>query len=264
MALPLWKTLTLAVIQGITEFLPISSSGHLLIVAAVLSPDGSVEGMELADVTIVLHLGTLLSILLFYWQRVRALMFEDRRTAWMLIIGTIPAVAFGLPAKLFFEKAIFENAILAGVMLIVTGGLLIWSARRPAGETDYRQLSLGGVLAIGVAQACAILPGLSRSGTTIAAALRLGLDPRSAATFSFLLAIPAILGAGALETLSLLRKTQTVTPPLDLALGAGVAFIVGLAALQILVALLERGRLSWFAAWCIPVGVAVVAWQGLL
>ncbi len=262
MQLPFWKIVVLAVVQGITEFLPISSDGHLLVAAAIMSPDGSVKGMELNDLTIVLHLGTLFSILLFYRQRVWGLLREDRRTARMLILGTVPAVIVGLPMKLWGEQLILENTILAGIMLVFTGLLLIWAARQARGAREYQELTISETLLIGTSQAAAILPGLSRSGMTISAALKLGLTPRAAATFSFLLAIPAIAGAGVLEFLLMfIKKKPLITPASHLLAGAGISFAVGMVSLWLLVRMLERGRLQWFAAWSIPLGIGVIIWQ---
>ncbi len=260
MELELWHILVLAVVQGIAEFLPISSSGHVVIVAEVLAPDDT-KGLDVGDVNIVLHVGTLLSIVLFYWQRVLRLVTEDRRTIGLLIVGTIPAVVIGLPIK-WFAVGVLGDPLLAGMLLIVTGAILVWASRRQAGAGDYQTLGFSRALLIGGSQAAAILPGLSRSGATISTGLGLGLSPRAAATFSFLLAIPVIAGAGVLEVASLASNHQAVSTPLGhLVLGAGVSFIVGLVSLWWIVRWLERGRLQWFAWWCIPVGASVVVWQ---
>lgn len=256
-----WRIMVLAVIQGITEFLPISSDGHLLVAAAVLSPTGSVQGMDVSDVIIVLHIGTLASIIVFYWRRVWRLLGEDRRTAWMLILGTLPAVIIGLPLKKFGEESILEAPLLAGIMLPVTGLILVWAARRPRGTKEYQELTVRETLWIGLCQATALLPGLSRSGTTISSGLGLGLKPQAAATFSFLLAIPAVGGAVTLEILEILGGATIQTPASYLIVGALVSFIVGLAALWVLVRMLERGKLQWFALWCVPLGIAVIIWQ---
>ena len=253
-----WQMVVLAVVQGLTEFLPISSSGHLVIVAAWFG--GGEKELDVSDVNIVLHVGTLCSILVFYWYRVWRLIGEDRRAVVLLAIGTLPAVVVGVPLKLWFEQ-VLESPLLAGCMLLVTGAILLAAARCRRGEGEYLRLGFGQALLIGGAQAVAILPGISRSGATIAMGLRLGLSPKSAATFSFLLAIPAIGGAGLLELKSLLGDAQHATPPLDLAAGAVVSFIVGLASLWWLVRWLERGRFQLFAWWCIPLGLGVIVWQ---
>jgi undecaprenyl-diphosphatase len=259
--MPLWQIVVLAVVQGITEFLPISSDGHLVLTANVLNQTAS--QLDVSSVVIALHMGTLASIIVFYWHRLWALLREDRRLIPLLIIGTIPAVILGLPIKLLAEKEILENPLLAGLMLPVTGLALIWSSRRPPGKTDYRQLNWREATAIGVAQAAAILPGLSRSGSTIATALGLGLTRQSAATFSFLLAVPALAGAGVLELVKVARKGdfQPAAAPVDLGIGIVISFVVGLGALWVLVRMLERGRFAMFGWYCILLGVGVTVWQ---
>lgn len=244
----------LAIVQGITEFLPVSSSGHLVLTNLLL---GGKENTDIAEVVVVLHLGTLLSICVFYFQRIIALVREDRRVIGLLILGTIPAVAIGFPAKLLFGE-LFENALLTGCLLLVTGGLLIFISQRTPGDDEYQQATWWQALLIGVAQALAIFPGLSRSGSTIAAGIGLGLKPKSAATLSFLLAIPAIAGGGLLECRKLLGDAPPQTDWLTLGIGATVAFVVGWFSIWWLVGWLEKGRLHWFAWWCIPLGLIVI------
>lgn len=259
MLTPLTKILLLAVVQGVTEFLPISSSGHLVILANWLNQDADMP-LEINDVNIVLHVGTLLSILLFYQRRVWKLFSDDRRLVIPLIVGTIPAVALGVPAKLWFESYL-ESALLAGCLLVVTGLLLIAVGRMKRGARELTEMTLGRSFLIGISQALAILPGLSRSGATISAGMAQRFAPQAAATFSFLLAIPVLVGAGLIELISLVRKGSSGTPPGHLALGMLVSFLVGLGSLWVLVQLLERGRFQWFAIWCIPLGTGVVVWQ---
>jgi undecaprenyl-diphosphatase len=293
MELDLWQIVLLAFVQGVTEFLPISSSGHLVILAGLMSPqDGKLP--HILDLSIVLHLGTLMSILVFYWQRVWRLIGEDRRIIGLLIVGTLPAVIVGLPLKKLTKarhddvamvatagdssstagnvaghawyEGVLESPLVAGSLLPVTGFVLLLAARyRHPRQEEYQQLSYGKTLLIGFSQAAAILPGLSRSGVTISAGMSLGLSPRSAATFSFLLAIPAIAGAGVLEVADMVKESSAPTTPVShLLIGAVVSFVVGLAALSWLVRLLEKGRLQWFAWWCIPAGIGVIIWQLML
>ncbi len=259
MQLALWHILILAVVQGITEFLPISSSGHLVVLSAFIA-SGNPEHLDVADLNVVLHLGTLASILVFYWHRIWRLLGEDRRVIRLLIVGTIPAVVIGLGIKFACEQLI-ESPLLAGLMLPVTGLILLWAMRGMQGKREYAELSDWEAFLIGLSQAAAILPGLSRSGTTISAGLKLGLKPQAAATFSFLLAIPAIAGAGLLTAISLVKKGGLTTPWHYLAIGGFVSFVVGLVALYWLISWLEKGRLRLFAWWCIPLGVAVTVWQ---
>ena len=263
MDLELWQIIILAVVQGIAEFLPISSSGHLVVVAAWFAShtnDGTTANLDVADVNIVLHAGTLLSILVFYWRRVLRLIGQDRRVIGLLIAGTIPAVVVGLAIKRNFEH-LLSNPLLAGAMLLVTGGILLWAGRVKQQDSVYQEMSYTHSLLIGMSQAFAILPGISRSGATICTGLGLGLRRESAATFSFLLAIPAIAGAAVLEIKDLAEGATISTPISHLVIGAAVAFIVGLFSLWWLIRWLERGQLSWFAYWCFLMGAIVVVWQ---
>jgi undecaprenyl-diphosphatase len=263
MQFELWQVLVLAVVQGITEFLPISSDGHLAIIAPLLFTGGVPKNSM--DLTIVLHQGTLASILVFYHRRVLRLLGEDRRVVGLLVIGTIPAVMLVLAAKKLMGETLEEylqHPLLAGCFFPVTGIALLWSLRQDPGEIEYRDLPWWKALLIGIAQATAILPGLSRSGSTIAAALGLGMKRSAAASFSFLLAIPALIGAGVYEGYSMLKDREPLsTSPTNLAIGAAVSFVVGLVALKSLDALLQRGKLHWFGWYCIALGAAVIVWQ---
>ncbi len=267
MQIPLfWQVVLLAIVQGVAEFLPISSSGHVVVLAALMGY-GDTNGLKIDDLNIALHVGTLFSILVFYWQRIWRLLGEDRRAVGLLVLGTIPAVVIGLPLKAFGSDALLNNPLTAGLLFPVTGLVLLWAARhaRDNEQTEqYHQLTVGQTLLIGLSQAAAILPGLSRSGTTISAGMRLGLAPRAAATFSFLLAIPVIAGAGVLETWSMAGHATGNTPLTLLLLGLAISFAVGLVSLSWLIRWLERGRLHLFAWWCIPLGFAVVVWQLLV
>jgi undecaprenyl-diphosphatase len=245
----------LAIVQGLTEFLPVSSSGHLVVANALLRE----PLLDLVEVSIFLHLGTLLSILVFYRRRVLRLLGADRRVAPLLVVGTLPAVVVGLALKGFAPGAL-DSPLLAGLMFLVTAALLIVAVPPTPGHIDYTALTWPRALLIGIAQAVAILPGISRSGATIAIGLMLGLRRDSAAAFSFLLAIPAISGAVVLESWEI-RHSSVTTPPWLLAGGTAIAFLVGLAALYALTRLVSRGRLHWFAWWLVPLGVCVTAWQ---
>lgn len=260
MELSLWQLLVLAAVQGVTEFLPVSSSGHLVILSALMLPATPDELESFVELNIVLHVGTLLSILVYYWQRLLRLLGEDRRMAGLLVVATLPAVAVGLPLR-HFAAPLLSDPLVAGCLLPVTGILLLAARRLQKSTHEFERISLRQAILVGMAQACAILPGLSRSGTTISAGLVAGLTPRAAATFSFLLALPTIFGAGVLELLEMSQTTQRGLPPAHLLLGAVVAFGVGLASIALLVRMLEQNRLAWFAWWCIPVGLGVVAWQ---
>jgi len=275
-----WVTLIiLGIVQGITEFLPISSDGHLAVIGAIFERLTGKPLEEPLAVTIILHAGTLGSILVVYWRRLWQLLGEDRRVIPRLVAGTLPAVMVGVPLKEFGSDWL-ADPLLAGCMLPLTGLLLLWSMRLPIGNTPYQHLGYGRVLLIGIAQALAILPGISRSANTISIGLAVGLRREAAATFSFLLAVPAISGAVILEMKDLVeehasRQARAAAAPdaattaaqqqgqslAPLAAGAVVSFFVGLIALKWLLRWLERGKLHYFAYWCIPVGLAVIVWQ---
>lgn len=259
------EVLILAVVQGLTEFLPVSSSGHLVVANALLEAFGKPPTKDLVEVSIALHLGTLASVLVYYRREIARLAGADRRLAPLLLVGTLPAAVVGIGIKKGLpdaaEGAVLENVLLAGLMFFVTAAVLVLASRRPEGETPYQRIGWRAALAIGAAQAVAILPGVSRSGATIAAGLVAGLDRQSASTFAFLLAIPAILGAGLLEGLEVLETGTTGTPPAVLGAGFVVSFGVGLVALSLLIRGVKRGRLAAFAWYLVPLGLAVVAWR---
>jgi undecaprenyl-diphosphatase len=244
-----WQMITLAVVQGITEFLPISSDGHLVVVEHLIGMRA-----DMTEVNVLLHAGTLGSILVVYRRSIVKLLSADRRVLGLLAVGTVPVILVGVPLALF-GKWIIEMPLLAGLFLPVTGLMLLWIAGRD-GEEDYSQLTIGAF------QSLALLPGVSRSGSTIVAGLLVGLKRPEAATFSFLLAIPAIAMATGWETLQLILGRESPQTSIGMMVGgAAVAFVVGIAALLLLLRLLNRGKLHYFAYWCIPFGVAVFVWQ---
>ncbi len=255
-----WQVVVLAVVQGITEFLPISSDGHLLLLATWMQ--GGTTSPETHDLTIVLHLGTLLSIVLYYRRQIVELVTQDWRTIGLIVVGTMPAVLVGLPMKMTaWGESILNSTLLAGLMLPVTGVVLLLAGRIKPGDGSYRTMPWSTATWIGIAQAFALLPGLSRSGSTIAAGLGLGLSRSQAATFSFLLAIPALAGAGVLGGVHLLKNPAFMTPPWQLVMGAGISFVVGLAALWWLNHWLAKGRLHLFGWYCIAVGLVVLGME---
>ncbi len=250
----------LAVVQGIAEFLPISSSGHLVVLGALMEIKD-----ESATLEIILHAGTLASILVVYWQRIWALLRSDRRVVPLLVVGTIPAAIVGLTIKKKFEF-ILHAPLLAGCMFLVTAALLLSLRWIPQGDTPYQKFSWGRALLVGCFQAFAILPGVSRSGSTIVGGRLLGMKNEDAVTFSFLLAIPAILGATVLAMKDLIDAPPSSDGIGVLLSGAVVAFLVGLVSLRWLIRWSRQGRLDWFAYWCIPAGLIVIGlwWGGLI
>lgn len=254
----------LAIVQGLTEFLPVSSSGHLVVANALLTQLGYPPTEDLVEVNIVLHLGTLLAVLVYYRREIIRMLTRDRQVAAYVIAGTVPAAIAGVFLKKGLDDhvtaGVLENVLVAGCMFPVTAALLVFAMRRQPGEGEYTQLGFRKSIMIGIAQAFALLPGISRSGSTIAAGIACGLKREEAATFAFLLAIPAIAGAGVLEGLDA-WDAGTSTPMGVLAVGFVLSFLVGWASLVLLIRFVRQGTLSVFAWYLVPLGIAVVAWQ---
>jgi undecaprenyl-diphosphatase len=257
----LLEAIVLGVVQGITEFLPISSSGHLVIVGELIrqvkgTPPDPEANLQL---NIALHAGTLLSILWVY----RADVIRLPRRPWLclaIVVATIPAAVVGLSAKDAIETA-FSTPLVAGACLWITAALLIAGQRGERGDRDLENLSQGRALAVGAFQAVALLPGVSRAGSTIAGGLLVGLKRDAAAAFSFLIAIPAIGGATVLMLRDALETGGTRTDPRILLAGAATAALVGVLSLRALIRLVVARKLHWFAWYCALVGTATVVWQ---
>jgi undecaprenyl-diphosphatase len=246
--------LVLGVIQGLTEFLPLSSSAHLVFAQALLG----ISEQSLA-VDVALHLGTLVAVLLVFRRDVARMLAElargSGREVLLLVVATLPAAVVGLAFEDEIEE-LFERPVFAAVGLLVTAGLLCageWGRRRRTSEEQLERIPFGTALAIGCMQALAICPGISRSGSTIATALFLGVRPDRAARFSFLLSIPAVLGAVVLQ-LPDVDAAQLPGGASGLALGAVVAGVVGWISLRWLLAFVSRGAFAWFALYCACAG----------
>lgn len=256
------EILLLAFVQGLTEFLPVSSSGHLVLMQSLL---GAHAGDLFLDV--VLHVGTLGSIMIAYRRELLRLARLDapaRRYVLALLVGTAPAVLVGLFLKDLIETA-FQSPVYAGAGLLITGSLLLTTrlitARAEApGPWQPAAVPLAKALVIGCAQAVAICPGISRSGSTIAASLWLKLARAEAARFSFLLAIPAIAGALVLHLAT--TDLSTRTGAVGLVLGALTALAVGLLAIRLTALAVVRRHFWKFAFYVLPLGVVVLVLTG--
>jgi undecaprenyl-diphosphatase len=245
--------LLLGLLQGATEFLPVSSSGHLAIAQYFI--DGFNQPGVLFDV--VLHCGTLCAVLIYFWQDVRSLLtapwakgtegIERRRLLGLIIAGSVPTAVIGLTFKDLLTS-LFHNIPLVCAMLLVTGTLLFLAERWRHGQRQQHQLTLKDALVTGLVQGFAILPGISRSGSTIAALLFRGVDGAVAARFSFLLSMPAVAGAA---LLSLRDVDGLAAGQLALYLaGGGMAFVSGLLSIHLLMAVVRKRRLAAFALYC--------------
>jgi len=254
----LFQAIALGVLQGLTEFLPVSSSGHLALAESFF-------GVESPGVTfeVFVHFGTALAVICFFWKRVVSVVAavarfvfrlphdaDEARLGFHLIVGTIPAGVVGLLLEDRIEAA-FDSPVLVSILLIVTG-VVLWSTRRIPPGTKARG-TWRDALAIGSAQAAAILPGISRSGSTISVGLALGLERRAAAEFAFLLSIPVILGATAANLGDALDAGAAQGAAI--AAGTVAAFVAAIPAIALLLKVVSAGKFSRFAYYCWAVGI---------
>jgi len=270
------QAIVMGVVQGLTEFLPVSSSGHLILVPALLGWDDPF--IESLAFSVMLHLGTLVALLTFFradWLRLVPAWFAsirdrsiggdpDRRLAWLLALSTIPAVIVGLLLNDLIEGA-FREARLVAVTLVI-GAAILWLAERVGTRSrGVGDLSARGAFGIGVAQSLALVPGISRSGISISAGLFAGLDREAAARFSFLMATPITAGAGAYETLKLIRGDVAVDVQIaPLVVGMVASLLAGLVAIAFLLRFLRTHPTTIFIAYrLVLAAVVVVAWLGL-
>jgi len=251
------QALVLGLLQGATEFLPISSSGHLVLVPWLL-------GWKASSLTFdtTVHLGTLLAVAVYFWAdivritkgvfntlRQRSLADADGRLGWLVALGSIPAAVIGYALSDFFER-LFGTPALVSVLLLVTGVILFTSERASQKLRDLPDLTWKDSLLVGLAQAAAIAPGISRSGSTIAAGLALGIKREDSARFSFLLAMPVIFGAGLLQFKDMLSTGIDSTGVTLLAVGFIAAALSGYVCIRFLMAYLRERSLTVFAVYC--------------
>jgi undecaprenyl-diphosphatase len=263
----IWKAVIVGVVQGLAEFLPISSSGHIVLTQYLLGiREVGAAHQEDLSFEIVLHLGTLVSVLVFFWRRLWSLvlslfdkeMVEERLLIFWLGVATVPAVVAALLFKDFFEAAPGKPVLVSG-LLIVTG-LVLFVPRFLRG----RSVKVGwkSSLMMGVGQAFAILPGISRSGATIASGLVSGLKAERAAEFSFLMSIPAIAGGFVLTVKKQMKETDSLGDAIGACFnapylaGAVAAGLVGLFAIYLVMGAVRKGRLEYFSYYCFLAGIA--------
>ena len=256
-----FQAILLGILQGLTEFLPVSSSGHLVLAGSLLGigEEGRGVTFELA-----VHLATLLSVLIYFRRRLFGLVpslfrperREDRRLIFHICIGTIPVVLAGLFLKKYFE-ATYESPLFTSVMLCVTGIILFLPSWLSRGKSELRsnnELTPKSALLIGIGQAFAILPGISRSGSTIVAGMLAGVSPAVAAEFSFLLAVPAIAGAGLIKATEMSRVDSSLIG--QYIAGSVAAFILGLVAVYAVLTTIRKGKFQYFGYYCLAIGLA--------
>jgi undecaprenyl-diphosphatase len=272
------QAIILGIVQGATEFIPVSSSAHLVLVPWLL-------GWPSPGLTFdtVLHLGTLLALIAVFWRDFLALAVawlrtitasfrlvgrspgmaqsvagsSEARLAWWIILATIPAAVMGALWQDQFE-ALFNSPVSVAILLLVTGAWLTLAERVGRKEHQAEELQWWQALTVGVAQGCAIAPGISRSGATIGAGLLLGLRREAATRFSFLLATPIILGAGLLQIKKLLESGGPGASFIGLALGFLAAFLSGYACIHFLLSYVRKRSLSVFAIYCWLAGLVAI------
>ena len=264
-----FEAIILGAVQGLTEFLPVSSSGHLVIFQYLFNLK---EPEVLFNVGV--HMGTLIAVIIFFRKDLHSIIASvfsffngilkkkvsfadatqdmDIKLALLIIVGTIPTGILGLFFHTIVDR-IFSSVVLVGLMLIVTGLLLIITVWIKNNGKSIKRFSFKEALIIGLMQGISILPGISRSGSTIAVGLFMGLERETAARFSFLLSIPAIIGATILEFKDI--STYPSAQIISMLIGAFTSCLVGYGALGSLLYIVKKGRLHFFAPYCFAAGV---------
>ena len=267
-------SIAMGFLQGVAEFLPISSSGHLTLFQYFFSPEQNPEELDMLF-TILLHFGTLISVCVYYWQDVVGMIREfflgladlfsrrgsgygrppeARRLVLMIIVATLPLFAVLLVKDAV--DAAFSNVTFVSAALIVTGFLLFFSDRMARGRKNARSATMVDALLVGCAQAVGTLPGISRAGSTISAGMLCGFDRTFAVRFSFLMSLPAVLGANILEVADAIQTGGVDTSRLPMYLvGMVVSGVVGYFAIRLVNLLANKGKFGAFAYYCWAVGI---------
>ncbi|ADK28848.1 undecaprenyl pyrophosphate phosphatase [Corynebacterium pseudotuberculosis] len=260
------QTIVLSIVQGLTEFLPISSSGHLRIISQLFW--GEDAG---ASFTAVVQLGTELAVLVYFAKDITKIvtgwfkgLFNkdardfDYRMGWMVIVGTLPVVIIGVLAKDLIRDT-FRNLWITATVLILFSFVFIAAEKFGSKKRNFEELTMKDAIIMGLAQCLALIPGVSRSGGTVSAGLFVGLDREVATRFSFLLAIPAVLGSGLFSLPDAFAPDAgQAASGMQLLVGTGIAFVLGYASIAWLLKFVGNHSFSWFAAYRIPLGLLVM------
>lgn len=253
------EAMILGLVQGLTEFLPVSSSGHLVLTQKLLGIDDKGVTFE-----VLVHFGTLLSVLIYFWKPLWRMILsiippfkseyaKERKMIGYLALASIPAAIVGFSSLKDVFESTYERPAIVGLFLMVTGAILFLPRllKKQKGENE---MGIKSAIVMGIGQAFAILPGISRSGSTIVSGMMAGVKPSAAAEFSFLMAIPAIAAASLLEA----RKLSDVEAALFVPYLAGaiVAFLSGLIAIYSVLAAIRRGKFEYFGVYCLIAGLA--------
>ena len=275
------QAMFLGLIQGLTEFLPVSSSGHLSIFQNFFGLTTAEDAGLLFDV--LLHLGTLVSVCVVYWKDIAGIAGDcvgflrqarhpapgGEKRRWygarllvMIVLATLPLVLI-LPIHKYIER-LYYSTVFIGIALILTGAMLFVSDRMPRGRKTGKTMGVWDALLIGVSQAIATVPGLSRSGATITAGMAVGLDRQFAVKFSFLISIPAVLGANLLSLIEALGDGVDWSQFPAYLLGMLVAMVAGYLAIRLLHYIVKKGKFGYFAYYCAAVGVITLILSAVL
>lgn len=290
----LLQAIIMGLVQGLAEFLPISSSGHLAIFKHILNIDLEATGGIFFDV--MLHFGTLLAIFIAFWQDIRKMIVEgvcmvggffangyrflrnlfskkEERTAYkkvidsayrkfvlLVIVSTIPTGILGFLFRDLIERA-SATLIVPGIGLLITAGLLTMADRTKSGTKRPNQISYKEAGIVGIAQGIATFPGLSRSGTTIATCLKLGFDKNFAVKYSFIMSIPAVLGAAILEIKDFDKISADAVTLVNYTVGTVVAAVVGYISIKTMLVIVRGKKFKGFAYYCFIVGMIAIVWN---
>ena len=268
-----FEAIILGLVQGLAEFLPISSSGHL----ALLQQAFSIHEDKVLLFAVLLHVGTLISVFIVYWKEIWELIVElcltirdlctgkglrlaerpIRKLGVMIIVATIPTAIIGLVFSDFFDS-LYNSVIPIGVGLIITGFLLIFAEKRGEGNRGIQQMNFRNAIFIGLVQGVAICPGISRSGSTLFGSLICNLDRKFAVKFVFLISIPSILGSAVLEAPAALEAGVTAAEVGPVLVGMLVAAVSGLVAIKTMIKIVSDKKLSYFSYYVWALGLFVV------
>lgn len=275
--LDILSAIILGAVQGISEFLPISSSGHLVLVPALL---GIETGLAFDT---ILHIGTLVAIFTFFWKDIINLIkgfilsiidltegvdifkrelhrVPEKRFAWLIIVGTIPTGIMGILLKDAIET-IFRGTLFVGIFLLVTAAVLYYSERHSSGQITQKDMSFKQALIVGICQGLAVFPGISRSGSTIASGLCLGLNREYAARYSFLLSIPAVIGAGLIQ----IKDIATLDASASVLLAGFISSVIfGYLSIKLLMKMIKGWSLDIFAYYCTIIGIITIILSAVL
>jgi undecaprenyl-diphosphatase len=265
------QAIILGIVQGLTEFLPISSSGHLILVPWLFNWHFLLANPDLNKTfDVALHLGTFVAVVLYFWREIvkliaawlrsiaaRSLADPEAKLAWLLLVSTVPAALVGVAFESFITDTLGKPWMIA-VAMIVFAGFMYLVDHMARLDRDLTSLGWLGALLIGVAQALALLPGVSRSGVTMMAGLLLRFDRESAARYSFLLSVPVIGGAAAYKSLEVVKNGLPAGTQTPFLAGMVAAMLSGIAAIWFTLAYLKRHNFDLFVVYRIVVGVAVL------